>query len=89
MRQPRPPPHVTLHAGAVDGRAVGKPQLTLSANRTSADRKPQLTLVANKTITKIIHSRTESAIIDGSQFIPNQDPRDVSQVPIQLIGFAL
>lgn len=74
MRQPRPPPYVTLHADTVDGRAVGKPLLTLSANRT---------------ITKIIHSRAESAIIEGSKFLPNQDPRDVSQVPIQLIGFAL
>lgn len=74
MRQPRPPPHVTLHAGAVDGRAVGKPQRTLSANGT---------------IAKIALSCTESAIIEGSKFLPNQDPRDVSQISTHRFSFAL
>jgi hypothetical protein len=69
MRQPRPPPaHLQRHDCTVVGCAYGKPQLTLSANRTSADTKPQLTLPANGTCAKIAHFRYESAIIRGSQF---------------------
>lgn len=51
--------------------------------------KPQLMLSADGTIAKIIHFLTKSAIIEGSKFLLNQDPRDDSQVPAQRIGFAL
>jgi hypothetical protein len=75
----RPRAHLQSHGFIIVGRTDGKPQLTLSANGT----------IANKTITKVTHSRTKSAIILGSQFLSNQDPRDDSQVPTQRIYFAL